>query len=103
MRRFIPLLTFAALVLPAAAGAQLHERTVVATTERQEIRAPGLVESHYAVGYRTFTAFSAGQPFCRDFGRYGDVRVKESSCNGPLVVTIRSVGEPTEVVVGWQD
>lgn len=90
------------LALSLAASAQARTVTVTATTERHEIRLAGeLVSSSYYVtgSPRTFVAYSPTQPFCRDFGRFGDVRVKESSCVGPPTITIRSVGEPAEVTI----
>lgn len=49
---------------------------------------------------REFLAFSPGDS-CRIYGRAGVIRVKENWCDGPLIVSVRSVGPPTSVTYKW--
>lgn len=81
--------------------------TFTATSEPQKFQALGQDWKSYAARWirddgMQFVATGGHRPWCRIYGRSEELRVTENSCDGKLVVTVKSVGPPTVVTFSWE-
>lgn len=107
--RYLLMLGCAVALLAPAADADVSKWRYRTLTASETARTIKLIrgsdwtgyDTTYDVGAENFIAYSGRGEWCRDFGRFGDLRIKENVCreDGALRLTFRSVGEPVTFTV----